>query len=105
MTERYDYRAIDSALHSRIRLAAMALLASVESADFRFLKEQTGATDGNLGAHLKTLRDSGYVSEKKKFRSGKPNTTYRITAAGREALTAYLGHLESLVAGRAETSK
>ncbi|HUO82492.1 MAG TPA: transcriptional regulator [Gammaproteobacteria bacterium] len=104
MTERYDYRAIDSTLHSRIRLAAMALLASVESADFRFLKEQTGATDGNLGAHLKTLRNCGYLREKKQFRGGKPNTTYRITAAGRQALTAYLGHLESLVVGRVESS-
>ena len=105
MTERYDYRAIDAALHSRIRLAAMALLASVEAADFRFLKQQTGATDGNLGAHLKSLRDRGYLTEKKKFRGGKPNTTYRITAAGREALTAYLNHLDSLVSGREEISK
>ncbi|CAN5335518.1 transcriptional regulator [soil metagenome] len=102
MTDRYDYRAIDAALHSRIRLAAMALLASVESADFRFLKEQTGATDGNLGAHLKTLRDHGYVTERKRFRNGKPNTSYRITAAGRDALTAYLDHLEGLISTRAE---
>lgn len=99
MPERYDYRAIDSALHSRIRLAAMALLATVESADFRFLKEQTGATDGNLGAHMKTLRDSGYVAERKRFKGGKPNTTYRITRAGRAALTTYLNHLDQLVSG------
>lgn len=104
MTERFDYRAIDPALHSRIRLAAMALLASVDSADFRFLKTRTGATDGNLGAHMKTLRDRGYVREKKSFRGGKPNTSYRITRTGREALAAYLSHLENLVAGQPEVT-
>ncbi|MBA3563141.1 MAG: transcriptional regulator [Gammaproteobacteria bacterium] len=100
MSESYDYRIIDPELHSRIRLAAMAVLASAESADFRFLKEQTGASDGNLGAHMKKLRECGYVAEKKRFLNGKPNTMFRLTARGRKALTDYLDHLERLVGKR-----
>lgn len=100
MPDRFDYRIIDPELHSRIRLAAMAVLASAERADFRFLKEQTGASDGNLGAHMKKLRECGYVTEKKRFLHGKPNTTFSITPRGRRALTAYLDHLERIVGKR-----
>ncbi|MGH8129033.1 MAG: transcriptional regulator, partial [Gammaproteobacteria bacterium] len=57
----FDYTQLDAVIHSRIRLAVMATLASVENAEFTFLREQTGTTDGNLSTHLRKLEDAGYI--------------------------------------------
>lgn len=43
---------LDPLLHSALRLAVMSVLLGVESADFVFLREQTGATAGNLSVQL-----------------------------------------------------
>ena len=39
-------------IHSQLRLSIMTLLLSVEEADFTWLKEQTGATSGNISVQL-----------------------------------------------------
>lgn len=95
MTE-FDHTQLDDLIHSRIRLAVMAVLASVERAEFSFLRDQVKATDGNLGAHLRKLEDAGYVSADKRFVDRKPVTDYRLTAQGRAAFDAYVAHLASL---------
>ena len=46
----------------------------------------TGATDGNLGAHIETLAKAGYVEITKAFVGKKPQTTVTATAAGRGCL-------------------
>ena len=48
---------LDPLLHSELRLAIMSILASVEEADFNYLKEQTGATS-HLPHH--TRGDRGF---------------------------------------------
>ena len=93
----YSYKSLDRVLDSRIRLAVAALLASVDWADFRFIRQQTGTTDGNLGAHLKTLSSRGYIEERKRFLDGKPNTSYRLTAEGRRALENHLAQLQQML--------
>lgn len=95
MTE-FDHTQLDDLIHSRIRLAVMAVLASVERAEFSFLRDQVKATDGNLGAHLRKLEDAGYLSAEKRFVDRKPVTDYRLTAQGRAAFDAYVAHLASL---------
>lgn len=95
MTE-FDHTQLDDLIHSRLRLAVMAVLASVERADFTFLRDKVNATDGNLGAHLRKLEDAGYVSAQKRFVDRKPVTDYRLTAQGRAAFDAYVAHLASL---------
>lgn len=93
----FDYRRLDDVIHSRIRLAAMSVLAAVESADFVWLRDRVGATDGNLGAHMKRLEDAGYVAADKRFVERKPVTTYRLTAEGRSAFRRYVDRLESML--------
>lgn len=93
----FDYSQLDAVIHSRIRLAVMATLASVEQAEFTFLRARTGATDGNLGTHLRKLEDAGYVVAKKSFVRRKPVSRYTLTANGRKAFAAYLERLEQLV--------
>ncbi|MCU0646962.1 MAG: transcriptional regulator [Gemmatimonadaceae bacterium] len=100
MTDVYDHRQLDVVLQARLRLAAMTLLAVTGAATFAALKERLGASDGNLGAHMKKLRDAGYVAEDKRFENDKPLTTYRITAKGRRALETYLDRLAAMVKGR-----
>ncbi len=99
MTGQFDYRRQDTLLLSRIRLAAITLLATVEEADFTFLREQIGASDGNLGAHMQKLARAGYVDEQKGFHQRKPRTTYRLTKAGRQALEAHLETLQAMLQG------
>jgi DNA-binding MarR family transcriptional regulator len=93
----HDYTRLDAVIHSRIRLAVMATLASADEAEFTFLRERTGATDGNLATHLRKLEQAGYVRVKKSFVRRKPVSRYALTAHGREAFTAYVKQLEGLL--------
>ncbi len=93
----FDYQQIDDTLHSRIRLAVVAALVSVEQADFNFLKEMVKTTDGNLSTHIRKLEEAGYVSSKKKFVQKKPKTTYKITDKGRRSLEEYVSTLEKFL--------
>jgi DNA-binding transcriptional ArsR family regulator len=97
MAEQFDYQQLDELLHSRIRLAIMAVLVSVEEAEFTFLREKTGATDGNLSIHLKKLEEAGYVTVTKRFIAKKPVSSYKLSRKGRKALEAHVERLGVLV--------
>lgn len=96
----FDYQQLDDVIHSRIRLAIMAVLAGVERAEFTFLRQQVKATDGNLGTHLMKLEDAGYVTAHKHFVGRKPVTHYAMTKRGRQAFALYLKRLEELLPPR-----
>ncbi|MFZ1081612.1 MAG: transcriptional regulator [Candidatus Kryptoniota bacterium] len=93
----FDYQQIDDTLHSRIRLAVVAALLSVDAEDFTFLKDVVKTTDGNLSTHLKKLEDVGYISSKKRFVDRKPQTKYRITEKGKRALEEYVNTIEKFL--------
>lgn len=88
---------LDPVIHGKLRLALLSLLAGVDEAEFTWLREKTGSTDGNLGAQLTKLEEAGYLSVEKKFVSRKPMTLYRMTEKGREALTGYIQALKQLL--------
>ena len=79
---------LDPLLHSELRLAVMSLLAGVDEADFTYLKEQTGATSGNLSVQIDKLSEAGYIEVEKGFRGKVPRTVCRITPTGTEAFRA-----------------
>ncbi|MBI1775253.1 MAG: transcriptional regulator [Proteobacteria bacterium] len=93
----FDHDAIDDVIHGRVRLAAVAYLASVESAEFTILRRVVNATDGNLSVHLRKLEDAGYVAVDKRFVGRKPQTVYALTPAGREAFRRYVERLAGLL--------
>lgn len=93
----FDYTQLDDIIHSRIRLAVMAVLVGVEAAEFTFLREKVGATDGNLSVHLKKLEDAHYVTVDKRFIDRKPVSSYRLTSKGKRAFELYVERLESLI--------
>jgi DNA-binding MarR family transcriptional regulator len=80
---------LDRVVHEPARLAVMALLYVIESADFTFLMNQTGLTWGNLSAHMSKLEEAGYLEVEKSFKGRRPNTTLRLTPQGRAAFTGY----------------
>jgi len=95
--ENFDYQKINDVLHSRIRTAIMAVLISVDEAEFTFIRDKINATDGNLSVHLKKLEEHKYITVDKKFVNRKPVSTYRITDEGRNAFADYIRILESII--------
>ncbi|MDA3838505.1 MAG: transcriptional regulator [Candidatus Delongbacteria bacterium] len=93
----FDYKQLDDIIHSRIRLAIMSVLLSVDEADFNFLKENVKATDGNLSVHLKKIETAGYLSVEKLFFERKPLTKYKLTEEGKEAFEKYVERLEKML--------
>ena len=88
---------LNPVIHGKLRLALLSLLVGVDEAEFTWLRAKTGATDGNLGAQLMKLEEAGYVSVEKKFVMRKPQSLYRITQSGREALAEYVAALKQLL--------
>jgi DNA-binding HxlR family transcriptional regulator len=88
---------LDPVIHGKLRLALLSLLAGVGEAEFTWLREKTGSTDGNLGAHLLKLEEAGYIAVRKTFLARKPVTYYRMTERGRTALHGYVQALRQLL--------
>ena len=92
-----DLPELDPVVHGKLRLAVLSLLIAVEEADFTWLRQKTGSTDGNLGAQMFKLEEAGYVSVEKRFVARKPQTLYRMTPKGRDALSSYVAALKSIL--------
>jgi predicted transcriptional regulator len=88
------YKDLDPVLHSQLRLAVVSLLMSVETAEFTFIKEQTGATAGNLSVQITKLKEAGYIVVTKKFSNNYPQTLCKITSLGREKFIDYVNALK-----------
>lgn len=86
---------LDSLLHSELRLAVMSLLLSLESAEFSYLKEETGSSSGNLSVQLDKLEKAGYIQIQKSFQGKKPLTTCKITNKGTKAFEDYVEALKT----------
>ena len=80
------FKELNPLLHSELRLAVMSILIGVESADFVFIRQQTGATAGNLSVQLD-----------KTFRGKMPCTVCRITDTGRDAFAEYVAALQTYI--------
>ncbi len=91
------FKKIDPLLHSRIRLSIMSVLITVEEADFNYLKESTGATDGNLSTHIYKLEEANYIEVQKEFVDNKPKTMCRMTDNGRKAFYSYVQVLDKML--------
>ncbi len=80
-----------------MRLGIVSALAAGDGLTFNELKALLRTTDGNLSVHARKLEDAGYVTCAKTFVERVPQTTYRLTAAGRRALQRYLDHMEAVI--------
>ena len=93
--------AANEIIHQTLRLRMMAALTALpsrsEGLDFARLKKLTGATDGNLGAHIAALERAGYVTVEKMFVDRKPRTIVKATAAGRKAFNSHVAFLRAIL--------
>ena len=86
---------LDPLLHAELRLAVMSLLISADEAEFPYIKEQTGATAGNLSVQIDKLSAAGYIEVEKTFKGKRPCTLCRISEKGRQAFEEYVDALKS----------
>ena len=92
---------LDDIIHQPLRLRIMAALNALPlgtGLEFARLKKLTGATDGNLGAHIETLAKAGYVGVEKAFVGKKPQSTVTATAVGRRAFARHVATLQEIIA-------
>ena len=78
-------------------MAIVSALASTRTMSFVDLRESIGATDGNLSAHARRLEQAGYLACEKGFEGRIPKTRYRLTPAGRRALTRYVAAMRTVL--------
>ena len=91
------FKELNPLLHSELRLAIMSILVSVEEAEFSYLKQQTGATAGNLSVQIDKLNKAEYVEVIKTFKGKMPCTICKITPKGLEAFEEYVDALKSYI--------
>ena len=91
------FQELDPLLHQQLRLQIMTLLMSVETAEFNFILNETGATRGNISVQMKKLDEAKYISIKKSFRDNYPLTTYVVTEKGKKAFETYVKTLEAYI--------
>lgn len=91
------FKPLDPLLHSELRLAIISMLIGIDEANFPYIKEQTGATAGNLSVQIDKLEKAGYISVEKTFLGKRPTTICRITDKGREAFEKYVEALKSYI--------
>jgi DNA-binding MarR family transcriptional regulator len=91
------FKELDPLLHSQLRLSIVSILISVDQSDFNFIKQQTGATSGNISIQIKKLQEAGYIRVEKSFKNNYPHTTLSITKKGIDAFEAYVDNLKSYI--------
>ena len=94
----FKFEVINPLLHNELRLKIMVALDSLESANFMYLCEITGATRGNVSVQITTLKDADYLEVSKSGNGSASRSVCRITHKGREALRAYEQGLRRLFA-------
>ncbi len=94
---------LDDVVHQRVRLGLLSVLAEVERADFTFLRDRLGLSDGNLSRHLQVLEEAGFVEIHKVFEGRRPRTWVTATRTGRQAFLAELQALSDLVRSHADS--
>ena len=90
-------RDLDDVVHQRARLGMLAILSEVGEADFGYLKEELGLTDGNLATHIAVLEKANLVVVRKGFEGKRPRTWVAVTPLGRAAYAAEIAALRQIV--------
>lgn len=91
---------LNAIIHQPVRLRIMAALKALppgEMLEFVRLKKIVAATEGNLGAHIQTLEEAGYVAVEKDFAANRPRTRIKLTRDGRRAFEDYVAFLRRLI--------
>ena len=95
---------LDPALHAPARLQIIAVLASVDSAEFARLRNVTGVSDSVMSQHLAALVVAGHVVLKKSALDGRQRTWASLTPNGRASFAGHVAALQAMVAAAAQAA-
>jgi DNA-binding MarR family transcriptional regulator len=91
---------LNELIHQPVRLRIMAALVALEptvEVDFLYLRDLLHVSDGNLGAHLRKLEETGYIAVNKVFVERKPHTYVSVTPEGRRDFQEHVVALEAIL--------
>lgn len=91
---------LNEIIHQPVRLRIMASLVTLKDdseMDFSTLRDLLELTDGNLGAHLRKLEESGYIEINKEFVDRKPRSFISATSQGRGVFQEHVQALEAIL--------
>jgi DNA-binding transcriptional ArsR family regulator len=88
------FNSLDPVMHAPVRLAIMAILSSVKTAEFGFLLENIQTSKGNLSFQLSKLSEADYIQINKSFKGKYPLTTCNITEKGINAFENYVNSID-----------
>ena len=92
---------LDRVIHEPARLMIVTTLYAVKEADFLYLQNECGLTQGNLSSHLSKLEEARYVEVEKTFKGKYPLTVCSLTSKGRKALEEYARIMQAATQGPA----
>ncbi|HEX8771099.1 MAG TPA: transcriptional regulator [Acidimicrobiales bacterium] len=95
--EPHPAQALNHVVHQPARLGVLAILREADRAEFGYLRDALGLTDGNLSRHLRTLEEAGYIEIHKGYEGRRPRTWITLTRAGLRGLEDELSVLRAIV--------
>jgi DNA-binding transcriptional ArsR family regulator len=81
-TAPHPTQALDDVVHHRTRLGILAVLLEVDRAEFGYLRDVLGLSDGNLSRHLRTLEAAGHIRVRKGYQGKRSWPLDRRRSAG-----------------------
>lgn len=81
----------------------MALLATADRAEFRFVRDQVEVNDSMLSKQTAALERAGYVHIRKAFVDKRGRTWLSLTRQGRHTFDQHLAALQTIADGRVDS--
>ncbi|MEU1901319.1 transcriptional regulator [Nocardiopsis dassonvillei] len=90
---------LDEVIHSPVRFSVVAALASVNLAEFRFVRDTVEVSDSVLSKQVTVLENAGYVKVHKTAVGRRTRTSLSLTAEGRAAFDQHVRALREIASG------
>ena len=90
---------LDPVIHAPNRLRICALLAPLEEAEFRVLREELEVSDSVLSKQISQLVEAGYVKIRKAAVNGRQRTWAQLTDHGQHAFQRHIAALHRIISG------
>jgi DNA-binding MarR family transcriptional regulator len=100
-TSLQELASLDRVIHEPARLMIVTVLYAVSEADFIYLQNECGLTQGNLSSHLARLEEERYVLVQKTFKGKYPLTICSLTTKGRKSFEEYARIMRAATQGPA----
>ena len=90
---------LDDLLGHSVRFSIMALLATAQQAEFRFVRDQIEVNDSVLSKQVSALQEAGYVKVHKGYSENRARTWLSVTTKGRRTFERHLNALRDIARG------